>query len=499
MRRAPRLADAFLAAATLALPAHATWSIVAVDSASGEVCVATATCLVLDIQPVVPLIRVGVGAAATQGLVVPGDKVTIWNGFTAGLSPADILAQLGGNASQYGIVDFVNPPVTFTGQNTISAALGVTGQQGTLRYAIQGNILTGAKVVNQAEQTLLTTPGDLGQRVLAAMKTAQAFGGDGRCSCSPIFPTSCGSPPPSFQKSAHTGTILLARMGDTDGSCTAGGGCVNGSYYLNLNYPGKANNPDPVDVLGALYKTWRKGLKGRPDHILSTVATTAPFLPADGKTGVTIAVGLVDVNGVPLPAGGATLTVAGADGTSPTASIGAVTDHGDGTYSFRVTAGTAVGAERLAITADDGTVSAQLWPPLELGLEPPAALHVGFRRVSASTDAAVPITIDLGPAHAGEAYRLLASKSGTTPGVPIPGGLLPLNPDALTAATLGPLHPSLLRGASGVLDADGRAAAGFVATAAELAGLAGLRVDFAAVSHGATPTATNADGFTIVP
>ena len=41
--------------------------------------------------------------------------------------------------------------------------------------------------------------------------------------------------------------------------------------------------------------------------------------------------------------------------STTTATIGAVTDHGNGTYSFPVTAGTTAGDLRLRITANDGT------------------------------------------------------------------------------------------------------------------------------------------------
>ena len=53
---------------------------------------------------------------------------------------------------------------------------------------------------------------------MAAMQAARSMGGDGRCSCSPTLPTSCGSPPPSFTKSAHIAYMMVARAGDTEGS-----------------------------------------------------------------------------------------------------------------------------------------------------------------------------------------------------------------------------------------------------------------------------------------
>ena len=54
----------------LASVAEATWSIVVVDRATGEVCVATATCLAgFNIANAVPVVVVGKGAAAAQSYI----------------------------------------------------------------------------------------------------------------------------------------------------------------------------------------------------------------------------------------------------------------------------------------------------------------------------------------------------------------------------------------------------------------------------------------------
>ena len=41
------------------------------------------------------------------------------------------------------------------------------------------------------------------ERFMAGLQAGRALGGDGRCSCSFNDPTSCGVPPPDFEKSAH--------------------------------------------------------------------------------------------------------------------------------------------------------------------------------------------------------------------------------------------------------------------------------------------------------
>ena len=68
---------------------------------------------------------------------------------------------------------------------------------GDIVYAVQGNVLTGPAVITAAEQAIRTTPGDLAEKLMAAMEASRFFGGDGRCSCNGNSPTQCGAPPAS--------------------------------------------------------------------------------------------------------------------------------------------------------------------------------------------------------------------------------------------------------------------------------------------------------------
>lgn len=489
--------------ALLAPTPGATWSIVCVDTATGEICVATATCLEdLDIQTAVPVMRVGIGAAAAQAFVSAPNKVTIWTGFGAGDTPQQILDTLAGTDNfhqwrQYGIVSLSAPSVSFTGVNAQAAKGDLTGTAGTLRYSIQGNVLAGSAVLTAAETALISTPGDMGQKVMAAMEAARALGGDGRCSCNPFNPPACGAPPMTGQKTAHIGSVQLARIGDADGVCNTTIGCANGSYYLDLNVIGDAGDPDPVFTLQSMYDAWRAALAGKPDGITTGVQAGAQSLPADGLTGTTVTVVPRDVDGFPITTGGATVTVDTPDGSPTLASVGPVTSHPDGTYSFPLTAGTTTGVDTLRVRIDDGSVVATLYPYLSVGLDTPDTLHCGYDEVSGFAGASVPFTIDYGATFAGEPFILLASLSGTTPGVLLPGGLAPLNPDAITDYTLAFPGPPLLPGSSGSLDPQGRASASFVAPPGLLLAVLGLRLDWVTVTLGATPTPSNADGFDV--
>ena len=163
LRRSLARAAWLLAAALATSPAHATWSIVVVDTATGEVCVAGATCLVgLSLRDNLAVVRPGIGGAAAQSFVdVSGqNRQRIWDGLGAGLSPQEILDDLAANDAahqtrQYNIVDFTNDPVFFSGSGAGFAKKGLAATPGTLRYAMSGNLLAGQKVITEARKTLL--------------------------------------------------------------------------------------------------------------------------------------------------------------------------------------------------------------------------------------------------------------------------------------------------------------------------------------------------------
>jgi hypothetical protein len=224
--RAATRAGALLALASLAGTASATWSIIIVDTRTGEVAVASATCLTgLDLRNVTPVLLSGVGAATAQSFAdISGENRTfIRDRLLEGTAPSDIVTGLspfdpGHQSRQYGIVDLRSGgrAATFSGTGAGRWAGGRTGRTGDLVYAVQGNVLTGAPVVDAAVAAIENTPGDLPVKLMASMEAARAFGGDGRCSCAGPTAESCGSPPPTFTKSAHIAYMMIARAGDRD-------------------------------------------------------------------------------------------------------------------------------------------------------------------------------------------------------------------------------------------------------------------------------------------
>ncbi|MEM7203191.1 MAG: DUF1028 domain-containing protein [Planctomycetota bacterium] len=472
MRSIRSVCAAALSLLLLAAPARATWSIILVDTRTGEIAIGSATCLnAFDLRVALPIVRVGRGAAAAQA-AVPGtitNRQLIWGLLREGVTPANILAALsrrdpGHQSRQYGIVDVTGAAATFTGAATAAWAGGVTGSFGTVHYAIQGNILTGAPVVSAAEQAVINTAGDLAEKLMAGMQAARGMGGDGRCSCLTGSATSCGAPPASFRKSAHIGFVIVARQGDQDGTCSSvGTGCASGSYWLNLNIAFQATSrPDPVAQLQEQFDLWRPTLNGRPDHHLSTVDLDPPTLVPDGSATTNATVTLRDWRGTPLSAGGATVTVAVEPSSTATVSVGAVTDNGDGTYSFPVTAGTGAGAADLRIVADDGQGPVLLSPRTAVAVrDDPLWGDTG--RMPAAAGGTVSWRLDAGTVNAGRFYALAASGSGTAPGIVLGASVLPLNPDPLFFGSLELANSSVFVNTAGQLDAMGRAQAGFVA------------------------------------
>jgi hypothetical protein len=464
--RFDRSLAAFALVAAIAPVANATWSIVVTDSKTGEIAVATATCIVGDnIKKYVPVIRVGFGAAACQAQIdqTAKNRKIIFEQLPLGTDPAVMLQLIqpqdaAFQSRQIGIVDLKGRAVTFTGANAFAWAGGVTGSKGSMTYSIQGNILTGAPVVDACEAALLTTGGDLADKVMAAMEAARAMGGDGRCSCSPATPTACGAPPPSFTKSAHIGCVILARVGDLDGICGANQGCATGSYYLNLNVAGsdaQGWDPDPVFQLQDLFATWRESWIGRPDHLKSEQSIASKVLPADGVSTTSLRIRLRDWQGSAVPLEGASIQVTPEGGDQGVVAIGSVVDEGLGIYSIPLTSKLALGKQALRVVVDDGISKVTLYPFPEVATAPAVSLTASSASVSTLLGGDIDLAIDGGPGLSGRQYLLLASASGSTPPTDLGPIDVPLVADAAFAWSFALCNSAFLVNSCGQLDVGG--------------------------------------------
>jgi hypothetical protein len=122
-------------------------------------------------------------------------------------------------------------------------------------------------------------------------------------------------------------------------------------------------------------------------------------------------------------------------------------------------------------------------------------LYTDVATLSAAVGGSVGFEIRIGPNHASQVYVLVATGSGTTPGLPLGGGLVvPINPDVFTDLSLQLAGSPVLPGSLGNLDAEGAAAAQFVLPPFP-AVLAGIYLHFsvvtiagAAITHATPPT-----------
>jgi uncharacterized Ntn-hydrolase superfamily protein len=172
---------ALVGAVQAAPPRPSTFSIAAADAEAGEVGVAVASRF-FAVGAVVPWARAGVGAVATQanGNVTFGPRGL--DLLAQGLTPEETVklllrADTGSNARQVGIVSATGDSATYSGSDCNPWAGGRKGPG----YAVQGNILTGEKVVVAMEAAFLGSKGKpLAERLYAALKAGDEAGGDSR-------------------------------------------------------------------------------------------------------------------------------------------------------------------------------------------------------------------------------------------------------------------------------------------------------------------------------
>jgi uncharacterized Ntn-hydrolase superfamily protein len=173
--------------------AQDTFSIVAMDTVTGEVGSAGASCVDLFQTNFIDDSFLGElfpakGAINSQAYYLRSNQVNAQEKLIAGLKAADIINWLETNDTegkssfrQYGIVTLINGKVTtaaFTGDSTDDYKGHLTG----VNYSIQGNILADKNVLEAMETAFINTRGDLSCKLMAALQGANTVGADRRCS-----------------------------------------------------------------------------------------------------------------------------------------------------------------------------------------------------------------------------------------------------------------------------------------------------------------------------
>jgi len=162
------------------LSATVTYSIVALDERTGELGVAVQTRW-LAVGSLVPWLRPGVGAIATQSFVDTRYGFEGIQLLAAGRSPEAALAELVAadadpGVRQVGIVDAAGRAAAHTGADCVAAAGHVTGRG----VSVQANMMERPTVWPAMLATFESAGGDLADRLVAALRAAEAEGGDVR-------------------------------------------------------------------------------------------------------------------------------------------------------------------------------------------------------------------------------------------------------------------------------------------------------------------------------
>ncbi|MFQ5607205.1 MAG: DUF1028 domain-containing protein [Candidatus Zixiibacteriota bacterium] len=322
-----------LVSLTTSLPANATFSIVAVDTLTGAVGGAGASCIAGS--DIINRIIEGVGAVHAQAFWIQENMDNMEQRLSEGLTPDSIVSWMVQNDAQ-GTPSFRQYlAVTLAGQG---ASAGFTGADannfkdniGGPAYSIAGNILNGLDVLADMETMFLATSGPLEEKLMAALQGAKRVGADLRC-------TNSG-------KSAISSFIRVAYPGD-------------GTPRLYLKVTNTIGSTDPIDVLQDKFDDWK--LAQLADANLSTVSPVVDSIPASGSSSTSFTITPLNMNGE-APTFGAAVTAT----NSGSGSISAVTDNGDGTFSVTLTSSTTRGEDQIQVFVETvGVITGLLQQP----------------------------------------------------------------------------------------------------------------------------------------
>ena len=214
-----------------------TFSIVAADPETGDLGVAVASRFIAA-GSVVPWVKLGVGAVATQAWAnVKLGPLTL-SLLEAGYSPRRAVETLLSTDPrrehrQIGVVNARGEAYAFTGRECIEYAGHIVGDG----YAVQGNILAGPEVLEAMARAYESARGELVDKLLAALKAGDEAGGD--------------------RRGKQSAAVIVVRP------CGGYGGCEEGvNKYVDLRVD---DHPDPVNELIRLFRIWELTILERED------------------------------------------------------------------------------------------------------------------------------------------------------------------------------------------------------------------------------------------
>lgn len=204
-----------------------TFSIVAYDPAAQEWGVAVES-KAFTVGVLVPFAQAGVGAVATQAWVKPSLGPRGLKLLKSGHDPRDVIEHLlagdkGAAIRQLGVLDAQGRSANYTGNECLPWAGGIAEQN----VSVQGNLLTGERVITAILAAFSKAKGKLAERLITALEAGQKAGGDKR-----------------GQQSAAL--VVVREKSDLDGV---------GDRYVDLRVD---DHKAPIAELRRLYGVWEK-------------------------------------------------------------------------------------------------------------------------------------------------------------------------------------------------------------------------------------------------
>ncbi|HEY6762353.1 MAG TPA: DUF1028 domain-containing protein [Baekduia sp.] len=157
-----------------------TYSIVARDPETGELGAAVQSHW-FSVGSIVTWARPGVGAVCTQSVAEPAYGPRLLEALAGGATPAGALRRLleDDGAARFRQVAVIAPdgtPATHTGAGCIAFAGHAAGDD----FSVQANMMASEEVWPAMAEAFTRTTGPLARRMLAALRAAEAAGGDAR-------------------------------------------------------------------------------------------------------------------------------------------------------------------------------------------------------------------------------------------------------------------------------------------------------------------------------
>tara|TARA_B100001250_G_scaffold414259_1_gene451575 strand:- start:468 stop:1361 length:894 start_codon:yes stop_codon:yes gene_type:complete len=212
-----------------------TFSIVAIDTVTGEIGSAGASCIQNSI--IISDVHPGLGAIHTQSYWNAQNQDSASVLIESGFSAQEIIDWLRDNDSQndpsirqYGVVTTfpVIESAAYTGENCFDYKNHIVGSN----YSIQGNILLSQAVLDTMEFAFTTTYGNFEEKLIASIMAANISGADTRCL--------------DYDTPAISSFIRIAKPNNN-----------LDSLYLDIDVNNAPLTVNPLDSLFKLYWTWK--------------------------------------------------------------------------------------------------------------------------------------------------------------------------------------------------------------------------------------------------